>query len=206
MGIAKISPLVGDLQHYKLEWLPRDLIAGVSVAAVQVPTAVAYAQLAGFSPEVGLYASILPVVVYGFLGSSRQLVVGPDAATCTMVASLVAPLALGDPVKYVALSAGLSLTAGMLMILGGWRGMGFIVNFFARPILIGFLNGVAASIIVGQMAKLLGMALQNSDFIPSIIELVSRMREFHLPSLAVGAATIVLILLLNASFRVLHTR
>lgn len=200
MGIAKISPLVGDLQHYKLEWLPRDLIAGVSVAAVQVPTAVAYAQLAGFSPEVGLYASILPVVVYGFLGSSRQLVVGPDAATCTMVASLVAPLVLGDPVKYVALSAGLSLTAGMLMILGGWRGMGFIVNFFARPILIGFLNGVAASIIVGQMAKLLGMALQNSDFIPSIIELVSRMREFHLPSLAVGAATIVLILLLKRFF------
>lgn len=95
--LEKLSPLLNDLRHYKPEWFSADLIAGLSVAAVQVPTAIAYAQLAGFSPEVGLYASILPVMIYAFFASSKQLVIGPDAATCTMVASLVMPLAVGHP-------------------------------------------------------------------------------------------------------------
>lgn len=190
-------PLVGDLKTYQMKWLPRDLIAGLSVAAVQVPTAIAYAQLAGFSPEIGLYSSILPVIVYGFLGSSRQLVVGPDAATCTMVASLVAPLAGGNPALYVGLSSGLSLAAGLLMIIGGFTGMGFIVNFFARPILVGFLNGIAASIIVGQLGKLLGISLEHRDFIPSLIELVSRFSQTHWVTFLVGASTLALLALLK---------
>jgi high affinity sulfate transporter 1 len=191
------SPLVSDLQHYKLNWLPRDLIAGLSVAAVQVPTAVAYSQLAGFSPEIGLYSSILPVIVYAFLGSSRQLVVGPDAATCAMVASLVIPLAAGDPIRYVTISAALSLTAGLLMIVGGAARMGFIVNFFARPILIGFLNGIAASIIAGQLGKLLGIPLTHRDFIPSLVELSSKLTATHWMTLAVGLVTLAILLLLR---------
>lgn len=191
------SPLLSDLRTYKPEWLPKDLIAGLSVAAVQIPTAVAYAQLAGFSPEIGLYSSILPVMIYGIFGSSRQLVVGPDAATCTMVASLVAPLAGGDPAKYIALSSGLSLTAGILMIVGGFAHMGFIVNFFARPILIGFLNGIAASIIAGQSAKMLGLTLQESDFLPSIVELTSLLGQTHWPTLATGLVTMAILFILQ---------
>jgi MFS superfamily sulfate permease-like transporter len=86
-------PLLRDLRHYRREWLSRDVIAGLSVAAVQIPTAIAYATLAGFPPEVGLYASMLPVLVYAFFGSSRQLVLGPDAATCAMIAALLMPMA-----------------------------------------------------------------------------------------------------------------
>lgn len=190
-----ISPLLDDIRQYKLGWLPRDLIAGLSIAAVQVPTAVAYAQLAGFSPEVGLYASILPVIVYAFLGSSRQLVVGPDAATCTMVASIVAPLAAGDMVQYIAFSSVLSLLVGILMIAGGLSRMGFIVNFFSRPILIGFLNGIAFSIIVGQMAKLLGISLKQDDFLPSLIELCRRVPEANLIALTVGVITLIMLVL-----------
>ena len=85
------------MSAYRLEWLRSDLAAGLSVAAVAVPVAIAYAQLAGFPPVVGLYASILPLVVYAALGTSRQLIVNPDAATCAMVAAIVAPLAAGDP-------------------------------------------------------------------------------------------------------------
>jgi MFS superfamily sulfate permease-like transporter len=147
-------PLLRDLRQYRREWLSHDLIAGLSVAAVQVPTAIAYANLAGFPPEIGLYASMLPVLVYALFGSSRQLIIGPDAATCAMVAALLLPLAQGNLAYYLQLSAALAIMAGLLMVIGGMTRMGFIVNFFARPILIGFLNGVAISIIAGQLGKL----------------------------------------------------
>lgn len=193
----EISPLLTDLKSYKPAWLPADIVAGLSVAAVQVPTAIAYAQLAGFSPEIGLYASILPVIVYAFLGTSRQLVVGPDAATCTMVAALMMPLAAGDPSKYLSLSAGLSLIAGVLMIIGGACKVGFIVNFFSRPILVGFLNGIAVSIIVGQLGKFLGVKLDHHDFFPSLCEVATELTQTHMPTLMVGAATMVLLFLLK---------
>jgi high affinity sulfate transporter 1 len=190
-------PLLRDLRHYRKEWLSRDVIAGLSVAAVQVPTAIAYATLAGFPPEVGLYASILPVLVYALFSSSRQLVIGPDAATCAMIAALLLPMAGGDLGYYLKLSAALAITSGVLMVIGGMTRMGFIVNFFARPILIGFLNGIALSIIAGQLGKLLGIAIVNRDFGPSLLEMASRLGEIHAFSLAVGLATLALLMMLQ---------
>ena len=190
-------PLLRDLRHYRREWLSHDVIAGFSVAAVQVPTAVAYATLAGFPPEVGLYASMLPVLVYAFFSSSRQLVIGPDAATCAMIAALLLPMADGDLVYYLQLSAALAITSGLLMVIGGMTSMGFIVNFFARPILIGFLGGVALSIIAGQLGKLLGIAVVNRDFGPSLVELAERFGEIHILSLVVGVATLALLIMLR---------
>lgn len=190
-------PLLRDLRHYRKEWLSRDVIAGLSVAAVQIPTAIAYATLAGFPPEIGLYASMLPVLVYALFGSSRQLVIGPDAATCAMIAALLLPMANGDLAVYLQLSAALALTAGLIMVIGGFTGMGFIVNFFARPILIGFLGGVALSIIAGQLGKLLGIAVINRDFGPSLLELANRLGEIHVLSLVVGAATLAFLIMLR---------
>ena len=187
-------PLVRDLRQYQKAWLTRDVIAGLSVAAVQVPTAIAYANLAGFPPEVGLYASMLPVLVYALFGSSRQLVIGPDAATCALIAALLLPMAGGDLNYYLKLSAALAVMAGLLMVIGGVARMGFIVNFFARPILIGFLNGIALSIIVGQMGKLLGIAMVQRDFAPSLLELTNRLGETHGYSLAVGLATLAVLI------------
>jgi high affinity sulfate transporter 1 len=190
-------PLLRDLRQYRQEWLSRDVIAGLSVAAVQVPTAIAYANLAGFPPEVGLYASMLPVLIYALFGSSRQLIIGPDAATCAMLAALLLPLAQGDLAHYLQLSAGLAITAGLLMVIGGMTRMGFIVNFFARPILIGFINGIALSIIVGQLGKLLGISMVSRDFVPSLIEIVKRFGETHGYSLAVGLSTLMLLILVR---------
>ncbi len=190
-------PLLRDLRHYRREWLSRDVIAGLSVAAVQVPTAIAYATLAGFPPEVGLYASMLPVLVYALFGSSRQLVVGPDAATCAMIAALLLPMASGDMGLYLKLSAALAITTGLLMVIGGMARMGFIVNFFARPILIGFLNGISLSIIAGQLGKLLGIAVVNRDFAPSLVELLERLLETHFFSLGVGLATLGLLIMIQ---------
>jgi len=195
--LARWFPLLRDLRQYQKAWLSRDLMAGLSVAAVQIPTAMAYANLAGFPPETGLYASMLPVLAYALLGSSRQLVVGPDAATCAMIAALLIPIANGDPIYYLKLSAALAITAGLLMVIGGMTRMGFIVNFFGRPILVGFLNGIALSIMVGQMGKLLDIGLENRDFGPSLLELVRRAGETHLPSLAVGVATLLLLIVIS---------
>jgi MFS superfamily sulfate permease-like transporter len=100
------------LRGYRREWLRDDVAAGLSVAAVALPTAIAYAQLAGFPPVVGLYASILPLVVYAVFGTSRQLIVNPDAATCAMVAAIVAPLAGANAELYTTLAVTLAVLAG----------------------------------------------------------------------------------------------
>jgi len=188
-------PLLRDLRQYRKEWLTHDVIAGLSVTAVQVPTAIAYASLVGLPPEVGLYACILPVLVYALFGSSRQLVLGPDAATCAMIAAVLLPMAGGDLDYYLKLSASMAIASGLLMFIGGMARMGFIVNFFSRPILIGFLNGIALSIIIGQLGKLLGITMVNRDFGPSMLELAGRFAEMNGYSLGVGLVTLMLLIL-----------
>jgi len=144
---------------YRKSWLPYDLLAGVSVAAVALPIAIAYAHLAGVPPVYGLYASLLPLVAYAFLGSSRQLIVAPDAATCALVAAVVAPLAGHDLARYLALTSALAIIGGVFCIAAGLGGLGFLTNFLARPILTGYLNGIAIWIITGQLGTLFGLQL-----------------------------------------------
>lgn len=199
MLLAKFEywvPLLHTLRNYRLEWLRNDFAAGLSVAAIQIPTAIAYAQLAGFGPEVGLYASMLPLVAYALFGSSRQLIVGPDAATCAIVAAVLVPLAAGDPGKYALFSAILGLLVGGLCILGGITRLGFLADFLSRPVLTGLMNGIALSIIVGQLGKVLGFSAEAHRFSLIILEFVSRLRETHLPTLALGGGVLALILLL----------
>ena len=104
MFLSRWLPGLANLLHYRREWFRPDVQAGLSVAAIQIPIAIAYAQIAGLPPQVGLYACILPMIVYALVGSSRQLMVGPDAATCAMVAGAIAPLAMGDPDRLLQLS------------------------------------------------------------------------------------------------------
>ncbi|HQR50557.1 MAG TPA: SulP family inorganic anion transporter [Methylophilaceae bacterium] len=195
--LANWFPLLRDLRQYRKEWLSSDLIAGLSVAAVQIPTAMAYADLAGLPPQVGLYASILPVMVYALFASSRQLIVGPDAATCAMIAALLMPIAQGNPVYYLQLMAGLTITTGLLMVIGGSTRMGFFVNFFSRPVLVGYLNGIAISIIAGQLGKILGIQITHRDFGPALLELFRHLEQTHLLSLGLGAMTLVLLVLVQ---------
>src|SRR5215469_13624058 len=115
--LARVAPGLARLLSYRFaDDFRHDLLAGLSVAAVALPVAVAYAQLAGFDPAVGLYSSILPLIAYALFGSSRQLVIGPDAATCALVAAAVAPLAANDPAQYLAMTVTLTFLAGLLCI------------------------------------------------------------------------------------------
>src|SRR5688572_8684343 len=118
-GVNKYLPGLAAMRSYDRSWFRYDLVAGVSVAAVAVPVAIAYAQLAGLPPVHGLYASILPLVLYAFLGTSRQLIMAPDAATCAIVAATVMPLAGQDLGRYVSLSMALAVITGVFCIAAG---------------------------------------------------------------------------------------
>lgn len=173
-------------------WRP-DVLAGLSVAAVAIPVGVAYAQLAGMSPIAGLYASILPMVAYALFGSSRQLIVGPDAATCAMVASTLLPMAASNSELYISLSVALALITGLFCLLASRFRLGFLADFLSPPILAGFLNGVAISIAMSQLGKLLGFTFEKHDLIGRLLELPERLPEFHLTTAAIGLGTLLLL-------------
>ena len=182
-------------ESYGLDPLRYDLLAAVSVTAVAVPTAMAYAELAGFPPVVGLYSSILPLVAYACFGSSPQLIVGPDAATCTIVAAALAPLATQDPQRYIELSMTLSLIVGVLCIIAGFLRLGFVADFLSRPILSGFMNGIALTIVSKQLGAFCGFELiTGTGFFLRVINFVARLDEVHLPTLIVGVVTLGLML------------
>jgi high affinity sulfate transporter 1 len=193
--IGRVAPGVPALLRYQPRDLPSDLIAGLSVAAVALPVGVAYAQLAGFDPVIGLYSSMLPLLAYALFGTSRQLVVGPDAATCALIAASVAPLAGADPALYLSLSAALALVAGLICIAASFLRLGALADFLSNPILVGFLNGIALHIILGQIGKLFGLELSAPGIIPRGLEFVGKLGSTHLPTLAVGAATVAVLVL-----------
>ena len=188
--IGRFAPGLRQLLEYRREWLGIDLVAGLSVAAVAVPTAIAYAQLIGFEPIVGLYAAILPLVAYALFGTSRQLIVNPDAATCAIFAATVLPLTAGDSDALRSLSMALAVLTGLVCIAAGIFRLGFLADFLAQPILVGYLNGVAISIFVGQVGKVVGFAMHSRGMIPMFIELAGKVEQTHLPTLAVGLTTL----------------
>jgi high affinity sulfate transporter 1 len=198
--LARIAPGLNNLLQYQRGDLRHDLVAGLSVAAVALPVGVAYAQLAGFNPAVGLYSSILPLAAYAIFGTSRQLVIGPDAATCALVAAAVAPLAGSDANLYVSLSVTLAFLAGILCIGASFLKLGALADFLSKPILVGFLNGIALSILLGQIGKLFGFPMASGGIVPRLVEFASKLGLTHWPTLAVGLATFVV---LAASSRLL---
>ncbi|MCG8992978.1 STAS domain-containing protein [Laribacter hongkongensis] len=192
-------PNLSSLLHYRFADLPADLRAGLSVAAVALPVGVAYAQLAGFPPVVGLYASILPPMAYAIFGSSRQMIVGPDAATCALLAAILAPLAVAGSPAYLALSALLTLLAGGFCLLGSRLRLGELADFLSLPILIGFLHGVALSILVSQTASMLVIPLAPGTIVEQFLQLLPPLLrgEGHGLSLLVGMLCLACLLLLH---------
>jgi high affinity sulfate transporter 1 len=199
--LGKFAPGLAKLLKYQRSDLPHDLIAGVSVAAVALPVGVAYAQLAGFNPAVGLYSSIVPLIAYAIFGTSRQLIIGPDAATCALVAAAVAPLASGDKRLYESLSVTLALLAGVLCIGASFLRLGALADFLSKPILVGFLNGIALSIMLGQVGKIFGFPITTSGIVPRLLEFAQNVGLTHWPTLATGLGTFLVLLASPKVFR-----
>ena len=148
-------PLAWTLRDYQRSSLPLDLIAGLTVAALIVPLSIGYAQVAGLPPEFGLYASLAPLVMYALLGSSRRLIIGPDAATAALIGATIAPLAVSADAR-AALAAGLGLLVGLIFVAMRLASLGFLANLLSKPILIGYLAGVGIVVAIGQIPKILG--------------------------------------------------
>jgi len=199
--LAKAAPGLVKILSYQKSEFPHDLVAGLSVAAVALPVGVAYAQLAGFNPAVGLYSSILPLVAYAIFGTSRQLIIGPDAATCALVAAAVAPLASGDQELYDSASVTLALLAGVLCILASFLRLGALADFLSKPILIGFLNGVALNIMLGQIGKIFGFPITSGGILPRLLEFASKINLTQWPTFGVAMGTFLVLLVSPKLFR-----
>jgi len=195
--LHRFVPGLMTFLHYQRTDFRADCIAGLSVAAVCLPVGIAYAEIAGVPAVYGIYSALLPLLAYALFGSSRQLVTGPDAATCLMVAAALGPLAAGDPQRYMELMISLTLITGLFNIVFGLCRFGFIANFLSHPILVGYLNGVALIILVGQLPKLLGYRGEAGDFFGKLMEFTEKVDAVHLPTMIVGGAALGLLFALK---------
>lgn len=190
-------PGVEQFRRYDRSWLRGDVVAGLTVAAYLVPQVMAYATVAGLPPVVGLWAALVPLAVYAVLGSSRQLSVGPESTTALMTATALAPLAAGDPGRYAVLAAAAALLVGVICFLGGLINLGVIAELLSRPVLIGYMSGVAAIMIIGQLGKVSGVPVEGEEFIEQVSSFVAGLGALHWPTVVLSTAVLVTLLVLG---------
>lgn len=195
--MLRYAPGVGTFHRYRSADFRFDAVAGLSVAAVALPVGIAYAEIAGVPAVFGMYSALLPLLVYALFGSSRQLVIGPDAATCLMVAAALGPLAGGDAQRYTELMVSITLITGLFDIVFGVCRLGFVANFLSQPILIGYLNGIALIVLIGQLPKLLGYRGDASGFFTKLIEFAQNVERVHVPTCILGVLAIMVLLFLR---------
>ena len=190
-------PGVSALRAYPLRWLRGDGIAGVTVATYLVPQCLAYAELAGLPAIHGLWAILPALLVYALLGSSPQLSVGPESTTAVMTAAAIAPMAAGDPAATAGLAALLALLVAGVCLVGSLSRLDFLADLLSRPILVGYMAGVAVIMITGQLGKLSGLQLTGSALPAQLLELLRRHQEIHQPTLLLGLGVLLFLLLLQ---------
>ncbi|WP_311605124.1 SulP family inorganic anion transporter, partial [Streptomyces millisiae] len=161
-----------------------------------MPQVMAYATVAGLPPVAGLWAALVPMAVYALLGSSRQLSVGPESTTALMTATALAPLVIGDPVRYAALSAVLALLVGAICLVAGLCRLGFLADLLSRPVLVGYMTGVAVIMISGQLGKISGIEVTGDEFVDQVRSFVSGLESVHLPTVALSVTVLVLLFVL----------
>ena len=199
-------PGLQTLQRYELPWLPRDLMAGLVLTAMLVPVGIAYAVASGVPGIYGLYATIVPLLAYALFGPSRILVLGPDSSLAAVILAVVAPLALGDPMRAVAIASAMAIVSGLVCILIGLLKLGFVTELLSKPIRYGYMNGIALTVLISQLPKLLGFSIEGDGPLRSVVQIVRAIvdGEVNLAAFAVGGATLVAILLLLLVFNTVY--
>jgi high affinity sulfate transporter 1 len=194
-------PGLAAVRSYRRQWLAKDIVAGVVLTTLLVPQGMAYAELAGLPPITGLYTSIMCLLGYAVFGPSRILVLGPDSSLGPMIAATILPLivAKGDPKRAVALASLLAIMVAVVMILAAVAKLGFIADLISKPTMIGYMNGLALTILVGQLPKLFGFKVEADGFIGEVTGFAKGLAngEAVAAAAAVGIAGIVLILVLQ---------
>lgn len=193
-GWKRFLPFLTWMSRYRSEDLTSDLLAGVIVAIMLVPQGMAYAMLAGLPPQVGLYASIVPTLLYGLLGTSRTLAVGPVALTSILVAASVGKLASQGEQSYLLIAIALALLVGMMQLTMGLLRMGSVVNFISHPVLSGFTSAAAILIALSQLKSLAGLPMARVEgFAATLWETYRNLAAVNWPSLAIGVAGILIL-------------
>ncbi len=189
-------PVVSRIRDYRPAWLRDDIVAGLALSAVLVPVGMGYAEAAGLPAINGLYASIGALVAYFIFGPSRILVIGPDSALLPLVAAAVGPLAAGDPARATTLAAALACIVGVLCVAGAIARLGFITDLLSRPIRVGYMNGIALTILVGQLPKVFGFSVGAGDVVGQLGGLAEGIASGKVVPLAVvlGTASLAIIL------------
>jgi high affinity sulfate transporter 1 len=196
-------PGLDTLRRYETAWLPHDIFAGVVLATMLVPVGIAYAAASGLPGIYGLYATIVPLLAYALFGPSRILVLGPDSALAGVILGVVTPLSGGDPLRAATLAGLMAIVSGTVCILAGIARLGFVTELLSKPIRYGYMNGIALTVLISQLPKLFGFSIEGEGPLRSLWAIGSAILDgrTNWVALAIGLATLIVILLLKNSKR-----
>jgi high affinity sulfate transporter 1 len=202
-GPERWVPGLRTLREYRRAWLASDLMAGLVLTALLVPVGMGYAQAAGLPPITGLYATIVPLIAYAVFGPSRVMILGPDSSLAAVIAAVILPLGGDDPGTAVALAGALAVLTGLIILVAGMARLGFVTELLSRPVQLGYLCGIAVTILVGQLPKLCGFSIEGRGLLTEIRDFVQGVADGRVnrAALAVGLTGIVVILVLKRFWR-----
>ena len=192
-------PGIDTLRRYEAAWLPRDIFAGLVLATMLVPVGVAYATASGLPGICGLYATIVPLLVYALFGPSRILVLGPDSALAAVILGVVVPLSGGDPLRAATLAAMMAIVSGTVCILAGIARLGFVTELLSKPIRYGYMNGIALTVLISQLPKLFGFSIESEGPLRGLWAIAAAILEgrTNWVEFGIGLGTLLVILLLQ---------
>ena len=195
-GWWRWAPGVHVLFNYQRDWLASDIVAGLVLSAILVPVGMGYAEAAGVPAIHGLYATIIPLLVYALLGPSRIMVLGPDSTLAAVIASLILPLAGGSVERAIALAGVLALMTGAFLLLIGFARRGVMADLFSKPIRLGFFNAIALTVIISQLPKLMGFSASVGGSLERLVAMVQGFLDGrgNPVAMAIGMGTLGLIL------------
>ncbi|MDZ8189331.1 MAG: solute carrier family 26 protein [Nostoc sp. ChiSLP02] len=193
-------PGLKRLLSYQRGWLLPDVLAGVTVAAYLIPQCMAYGELAGVQPIVGLWAILPPIIIYSLLGSSPRLSVGPESTTAVMTAAAIAPVVASNDSNYASLASLVALMVGVICIIGYIARLGFLADLLSKPILIGYMAGVAVIMIAGQLGKISGIQIEANTVFGQVGEFFSKLERIHQPTLILGVLVLAFLFIIQRRF------
>src|SRR6478735_4781168 len=199
----KWLPGLETVRRYEAAWLPHDIFAGLVLATMLVPVGIAYATASGLPGIYGLYATIVPLLVYALFGPSRILVLGPDSALAAVILGVVVPLSGGDPLRAATLAAMMAIVSGTVCILAGIARLGFVTELLSKPIRYGYMNGIALTVLISQLPKFFGFSVRSEGPLRDLWAIADAILEEKTNWVAfmVGVATLATIFLLKGSRR-----
>ncbi|WP_454625585.1 SulP family inorganic anion transporter [Bradyrhizobium cenepequi] len=196
-------PGLDTLRRYEAASLPHDVFAGLVLATMLVPVGIAYAEASGLPGIYGLYATIVPMLVYALFGPSRILVLAPDSALAAAILGVVVPLSGGDPLRAITLAGMMAIVSGTVCILAGVVRLGFVTELLSKPIRYGYMNGIALTVLISQLPKLFGFSIESDGLLPSVWAIAGAILEgkTNWVAFGIGLGTLIVILLLQSNKR-----